>query len=264
MPLAALQRDFRSAVASGDAAIEAAVKPDALGRARRVAIYRNAVRANWRGALQAVYPVVLKLVGPAFFNEAANRYATSHPSTSGDLHDFGGHFGAFLASYPYAGDLPYLPDVARLEWAMHEAFHARDVEPLAIARLGDVAPDRYGDLVFRVAPCVRLIDTAWPALAIWEANQRDGDLPPGFELDGGGDWLLVRRDGYDATVEWLDHADFEFLSAVLAGESLAAAVERPAIAALDDPGAYLLGALQRFVPAGVLYDFTLTDTGAAD
>jgi len=271
MPLAALQRDFRAAIAGaaagasdGAAAIESAVRPDALGAARRVAIYRNAVRSNWRGALQAVYPVIFKLVGAAFFNEAANRYAESHPSTSGDLHDFGGKFGDFLAAYPHAERLPYLPDMARLEWALHESFHALDVEPVVLARLAAVPPDAYGNLAFRVAPSVKLLDTAWPIFAIWEANQREGDLPPDFELEGGGDWLMVRRDGFDAVVELLDHADFEFLSAGHAGETLAQAVERPGIASLDDPGAYLLAALQRFVPAGVLYDFTLVDTDSAD
>ena len=259
MPLAALQRDFRTAIADADPAIEAAVRTDALGAARRVAIYRNAVRSNWRGALQSIYPVVQKLVGPGFFNEAADRYAEAHPSASGDLHDYGARFGDFLAGYAHARELPYLPDVARLEWALHESFHAEDVEPLVLARLAAVAPDDYGNLAFRVAPCARLIDTAWPILAIWEANQGDGDLPLDFQLDGGGDWLLVRREGFEARIELLDHADFEFLSAGLAGETLAEAVERPAIATLDDPGAYLLAALQRFVPAGVLYDFSLRD-----
>lgn len=269
MPLAALQRDFHAALIAKPVAvadsetISAVVRQDALGAAHRVSIYRNAVRSNWRGALQAVHPVVQKLVGSAFFNEAADRYAEAHPSTSGDLHDYGSRFGDFLAGYPHARELPYLPDVARLEWALHESFHSRDVEPLALARLGAVAPDEYGNLAFRVAPSVRLIDTAWPIFAIWEANQGEGDLPPDFTLDGGGDWLMVRRDGFAPVVELLDPADYEFLSASLAGETLAQAVERPAIASLDDPGTYLLAALQRFVPAGVLYDFTLADTDAA-
>ena len=55
----------------------------------------------------------------AFFGEAARQYIVGHPSLSGDLNDYGGEFAQFLAAYPHAADLPYLPDVARLEWAIN-------------------------------------------------------------------------------------------------------------------------------------------------
>jgi hypothetical protein len=260
MKLDALQHSFRSAVTASDTAVESAVQPDALGASRRVSVYRNAVQSNWRSALANVYPVVLKLVGKSFFNEAADRYAEAHPSTSGDLHDYGGRFGDFLQTYAHASELKYLPDVARLEWAMHEAFHAEDVKPLQMAKLAAVAPEDYGNLQFAVAPWVRLIDTAWPILAIWEANQGDGDLPDDFDLHAGGDWLMVRRDGFECTIDWLEESDFQLLQACMAGATLAQAMDEPAIVELEDQSAYLLGALQRFVPTGVLYDFTLAES----
>jgi hypothetical protein len=136
------------------------------------------------------------------------------------------------------------------------------VTPLDLKRLALVPPASYGDLRFSVAPCVRLIDTGWPILAIWEANKAEGDLPDDFDLNSGGDWLLVRREGFDCMVQWLEEADFELLAGCLAGETLTEAFERPAIASLDDPGSYLLMALQRFVPIGVLYDFSLAESHA--
>jgi hypothetical protein len=90
-------------------------------RCDRIAIYRRTVFANYRNALAATYPVVKRLVGAPFFNTAVDSYVHAHPSASGDLNVYGDAFGDFLAAYPHAANLPYLPDVARLEWAIDEA-----------------------------------------------------------------------------------------------------------------------------------------------
>src|SRR5690349_19822275 len=55
----------------------------------RAAVYRRNVLANLHDALAAAYPVVRRLVGEAFFREAARQFTQAHPSTSGDLHAFG-------------------------------------------------------------------------------------------------------------------------------------------------------------------------------
>ncbi len=65
----------------------------------RVAIYRRNVLAALSGALEAAYPVTLRLVGAAFFLEAARTFARATPSTSGDLHAYGGEFPEFLSGY---------------------------------------------------------------------------------------------------------------------------------------------------------------------
>src|SRR2546423_667622 len=75
-------------------------------------VYRRNVLANLRGALAATYPVVARLVGSAFFDEAARRYALACPSASGDLNDYGASFADFLERYEQARSLAYLPDVA--------------------------------------------------------------------------------------------------------------------------------------------------------
>jgi len=108
----------------------------------RRAVYRRNVLENLHGALAAAYPVVRRLVGEAFFREAAERFARVHPSRSGDLHRFGEGYGQFLSRYPHAAGLPYLPGVARLEWAVCMALQAEEVVSCSIAalsRLGDDA-----------------------------------------------------------------------------------------------------------------------------
>ena len=94
--------------------------------AERIAIYRTALVANYRNTLSATYPVVKRLTGAPFFHAAVDAFVQRHPSTSGDLNVYGDAFPQFLATYPPAADLSYLPDVARLEWSIDEAQRAAD------------------------------------------------------------------------------------------------------------------------------------------
>jgi len=110
---------------------------------RNLAVYRATVSANYRAAMAATYPVVRLIVGGAFFDTAVDAYTAAFPSTGGDLNVYGGRFGDWLAAYPYAVHLPYLADVARLEWAIDEAARAADCE---------ATPARVLDALSRATP----------------------------------------------------------------------------------------------------------------
>ena len=140
--------------------------------ARHLQVYRNNVFESLVGALKAVYPVVERLVGTGFFAYAADGYIRHHPPASGNLHDFGDSFAGFLAGFEPARALAYLPDVARLEWAWHRAFHAADRAPLALERLAAVPPERYGQVRFRLHPSAQFIASDYPLLRIWRSTSR--------------------------------------------------------------------------------------------
>jgi hypothetical protein len=232
--------------------MESLLKPGALTEARRVEIYRHNVMSNLAGALADIYPVTERIVGNAFFHHAASAYARATPSISGDLNDFGGTWPAFIESWPHAAELPYLPDVGRLEWAMHRAFHAADVTPLDLARLAAVAEDDQGRLQFELHPSVSLISSPYPLSAIWRVNQPEylGDMA--IDWDGGGEQLCVRREGYAAVFDVLDVPSMRFLSAL----SCHAPLEAAAGAALAvDSNADLQAMLIGFVQAGVIAGF---------
>jgi hypothetical protein len=202
----------------------------------RIAIYRNTVRTNYRNALGATYRVVSQLVGEPFFHAAVDAYTLISPSTGGDLNVYGGSFGEFLATYPHARNLPYLPDVARLEWAMDEAGRAADVggTPEAIlAALGAIPAERVTSLRFALDPSCRLLTSPHPVLRIWQVHQpgRTGESSVAF--DSAADHLLVRREGNDVVVERLAPGLFALLRALADDEDLAAALDA-AVAAEPD------------------------------
>ncbi|HXZ10554.1 MAG TPA: DNA-binding domain-containing protein, partial [Paraburkholderia sp.] len=67
--------------------------------ARRIELYRGNLRANWRAALANAYPVLLALVGDAWFDALSLAYARTHPSQSGDLNRFGAALPEFIGTY---------------------------------------------------------------------------------------------------------------------------------------------------------------------
>jgi hypothetical protein len=201
-------------------------------------VYRNTVRANHRSALGATYPVVRALVGGPFFDTAVDAYADAHPSTSGDLNVYGAEFGEFLAAYPHATHLPYLGDVARLEWALDEAARAADVDvapQVVIAALKDATAEH--GLVLH--PSVRLLLSRHPVWRIWHVHQPEHTGDMSVALDEATGHVLVHREPGAIAVEQLPAAEWAFLQAARDGDALGRALER----ALDVDGDFDLGAV---------------------
>jgi len=231
------------------------VRDGKLSAARRLEIYRFNVLANLCGALKDIYPVVLAIVGEAFFQHAAEQFVRAYPSRSGDLNKFGAEWPSFLAAYPHATELPYLRDVATLEWAWHEAFHSAESPLFDLSRLAEVAPETQGTLQFVLHPSARLIQSRYPILQIWEVNQPAfaGDIEVVWDVPT--ECLLVHRDiadGVSVVIKQISDAGYAFLHAL----ERSAAFEEAATDALDvDAGFDLQGFLLESVQSGVVTDF---------
>ena len=241
--------------ASATHADAALIRAGKLSAVRRLEIYRFNVLANLCGALKDIYPVVLAIVGEVFFRHAAEDFVRAYPSRSGDLNNFGGEWPSFLAGYPHAAKLPYLPDVARLEWAWHEAFHAADAPLLDLQQLAAVPPEEHGVLQFSLHPSVRLIQSSCPILRIWEVNQPDFAGEVEVDWDVPAESLLVHRDsgdGVSVVIKRLSEAGCAFLHAL--GQR--ATFEEVATSAFDlDADFDLQGFLMESVQSGVIIDF---------
>ena len=215
-----------------------------------VAIYRRTVLANLHNALAATYPVVRRLVGNAFFREAAERFARAVPSASGDLNLYGEGFADFLARYPFARELAYLPDVAHLEWACHESFHAAEAAPLDVAALARVPAELHGAIRLVPSPCVRLVASSHPVLSLWEANQPGRDGTP--ESTSGAEHVLVSRIGGEVRPERITREEWHCVRALSAGLTLEESLDA---AGAHAGGEFLAPLLARLAARGALADF---------
>jgi hypothetical protein len=242
MPFEATIASFAGALVDPSQPAPAATqRRDGRSVDRRFAVYRNNVAVALIGALEARYPVVRRLVGDDFSRGMAGAFVAAEKPRSPALMLYGDGFPAFVASFPPAGAIPFLADVARLENAWVEAYHAAEADPLGLDALAAIAPDGLEALRFRPHPAARLLSFAHPAASIWAASQ-SADEPRRPEVWAAEEALVARPDT-DVFVRVLPPGGFAFAAALFSGATLG---EAATIAAADDfdPGAHLIGLIE--------------------
>lgn len=193
----------------------------------RLAVYRNTLYVNLLNVLKSAYPVTNKLVGEEFFTFLAQEYIKKYPSHSGNLEEYGAFMAVFLSVFPPVLSLPYLPDVAKLEWACHEAYHAEDTVEISVASLQKLAPESYENLRFTLHPSCTLLSSPYPLYRIWEVNQEGYVGEQSVALGAGACHLMIVRDkACVVKLLVIGKAEYHFLQCLQAGGRLYTAYEQ--------------------------------------
>lgn len=252
LSLAERQDRFARALLDPELPVPAGVAgPAGTVRAERFAVYRNNVAVGLTEALRSTFPVVNRLVGDAFFTVMAREHALRRPPQSPVLLAYGAEFPAFIAGFEPAESLPYLADVARLEWSWLDAYHAAEAAPLAIENLQNIPAAHLPGLRLTLHPSTRFLSLEHPALAIWRLHQGDSE-PDGLELEGGPEEVLITRPHALVETLHLPAGAHAFGKTVRAGGSIADA----AAAGLDaNAGLDLAGLLPLLFTAGAFSGF---------
>ncbi|AWL99559.1 DNA-binding domain-containing protein [Bradyrhizobium amphicarpaeae] len=201
--------------------------PNGKAAAKRYDVYRNNVTVSLIDALAAVYPAVQRITGVEFFRAMARFHVRGNPPTSPLLFEYGRDFPQFIEAYEHAQEMPWLADVARIERAWLDCYHARDAAPLSADRLSAVTPDRLADLVFVAHPATRCLRSQYAAVTIFAAH-RDGASPTHIDASTPEDALITRPD-FDVAVRRLPPGGAVFAAHLISGRPLGEA----AAAALD-------------------------------
>lgn len=255
--LADLQAEIGRALLGGDAGIVAEwIASDGIGPEARLDIYRHHVVTTLTEVLEAAFPVVVRLVDRRFFAYAADAHIRAHPPADPRLTEYGATFPDFLATFEPCRHLAYLPDVARLEWAMQRAAHAPDAAPIDGDALASVPPADLPNARLALHPSVAYVASPWPVDRIWRANQEDAEDAP-VDLAAGGAHVEIRRDeDGDVAMRALDPAAHALRAALAGGGTLAEA----ATAALAvDPALDLAGALADLVSSRILIGVSVSN-----
>lgn len=199
------------------------VPPGILGREgladdRRFAVYRNNVVVSLVDALQARFAVTCRLVGSEFFRAMARAYVGTHLPRTPLLMQYGDDLPDFVAAFEPAASVPYLADVARLERAWSEAYHAPDAaalppETLTTRRAAALLRSR-----LRLHPSLRLLRSPHPVATVWWAHQTAAEPAPPAAWPR--ENVLVVRPDAEVLVHLLPDGAFEFVAALAAGASL--------------------------------------------
>src|SRR5262245_48907071 len=200
-----------------DGALLDLIAADGLDPRARLAVYRHHVLTTLTAVLEAAFPVVSRLVDRRFFGYAADAFIRRHPPTSPCLAEYGAEFPGFLGDFAPCRHLGYLPDVARLEWALAAAANAADCSALTTGALAALPAAETSRLVLRLHPSVALLDSPWPVDRIWRANQPDADASLTVDVAAGGARLEISRRGDEAVFRQLPPATFALRRALHRG-----------------------------------------------
>lgn len=193
---------------------------DPAGRpaGRRFAVYRNNVVVGLTEALATAFPSVCRQLGADSFARLAGVFVRAHPPSSPLLMFYGDALPGFLAGFQPLADRPWAADLARLDLALRESYHAADAAALDAAAIAALPPDRLLAARVRLSPALRLVLSSFPLLDLWRAEGAPAEPPCGQDI-------LVLRPGFDPQPHALPPGGAGFVAALLAGRSLGEAMD---------------------------------------
>jgi len=220
---------------------------------KRFNVYRNNVFVSLIEALEGRFPAVCRLVGEEFFRAMARAFIENHPPRSPVLLHYGGEFPGFLDGFEPAESVPYLADVARLEWSWNEAYHAPDASPLCADEMSALASADIANATITLHPSLRSVASNFPVVTLWTAMTDETDLDENT-LDAGPEDALILRPELDVEVRQLPVGAVTFIASLGAGKTLLQAAEA---AGAENPEFDLSANLTGLMQCGAICDIAL-------
>lgn len=235
------QRNFAAALLDPDVPVPPGLLgPDLEPSEKRFNVYRNNVVAGLVEALKAEFRAVCRIVGDEFFAAMARVYVALEPPRSPIMLDYGESFPDFIGTFEPAKSVPCLRDVARLERAWMEAYHAAEAPPTDLALFATIDAQSVPQASFTLHPSVRVVSSSFPVVQIWLMNI-DGGVPEAVDILSGGEHALVARPVAEVEVRRVPAGAATFILSLAAGASVADAA---ALALDEDSDFDLAGALR--------------------
>jgi hypothetical protein len=142
-----------------------------------------------------------------------------------------------------------LVDLARLENAWVEAYHAEDATAATVGELAALSPDCLFGTRIAFHPAARLLRFATPAASVWASAQSSDD--PSAPAEGIGEDALITRPDCDVRVRVLPPLAYDFARRLREGATLIEAA-----VSLDDPtfdfGTHLIGLVDSGAVASII------------
>lgn len=218
LSLAALQSEFLKAL---EAQQQIEIFPGTAEQVKQsLKIYRRNRLQRQLQTLQAIYPVCERLVGSDFFKGMAQAYIAQTPSQVFDLNDYGESFSAFIKDYAPVQGLPYLADLAKLEWSWHRVSLAPFNKPLDVDVLQGLSDLQLQSLSFHLPAESKLLFSPYPLLALWQVHQENPENIESIALPREVNYLLIIMVYQEPSIIRLTEIEWTLLQAIQAKQTL--------------------------------------------
>jgi hypothetical protein len=199
-----------------------------LAAGERVGIYHGMYLLRMAEALESDYPALAHFLGETRWAALVRDYVLAHPSRSYTLNVLGRSLADWLGE---AGEMPrrgFCQDLARLEWAVTEAFDASETPRLTAPELEAVPPEAWSEVRLVPSAALRLVELRWNVNEWLDSAKDDNhDHPKPQRRDA---WVVVFRQSYAVYRRELSPSAFRLLRDLACGlpvgEALGTALRR--------------------------------------
>jgi hypothetical protein len=231
--------------------LEALVHGDQrLSAAERVEIYANAYFYRLLECLGEDFPATLAVLGEDNFAALVKEYLLEHPPTEPSILYAGLYLADFLNDHPFAERWPFIADLARLERAVLDVFHAADAPALGLETLHAVPSEDWPALKLRTHPAVEIVHSEWRIADLLHTVEqgREWTDPEHEEAS-----VLVWRQNALVNYRNLEPVERDALVIVSKGASFAAVCEAIATRSEEPNRVTLIGQLMaRWLADGII------------
>ncbi len=221
-----LQRQMAASIrgTSGEVPIDV-FRPSHLPEGDPLSVYRNHHQISLCAALAVTFPTIVRLIGEEAFRLLASRFLQAQPPVQPCLAEYGAAFGEHLDAETLVKGLPYLADIARLDWAINRAVTAPDVMALDAGLLGALSPDGLAELSVRAHPSLTLLCSNFPLSEIYQLAH-GADAAESITLESGSVRLMIWRHHNGTMTAPVSEHVFEALKGLACGGQIRSACEK--------------------------------------
>ncbi|HEY6552241.1 MAG TPA: DNA-binding domain-containing protein [Vicinamibacteria bacterium] len=171
-----------------------------LAPAERVAIYHGMYLLRMEEALASDYPALKHFLGDEGFFDLVRDYVQVHPSRNFSLNPLGRHLPEFVKSATGLKRPDFCHELARLEWAVAQAFDGPETPRLSEAQIAAVPPEAWETARLEPVGTFRLESFRYPVNDYLQTVVEDNHDHPKARLKDS--WIAIYR--RDFTVYRLD------------------------------------------------------------
>ena len=204
---------------------------DRLSAEDRVDIYANMYFYRILDVLKEDFPATLAMVGDDRFHNLVTGYLIEYPPEHFSIANAGKHFADFIDSHPIREEFSFLADLARMERALIDIFHAPDVAALDAEAMRAIAPTDWPALRLTRHPATLILELQWNVAAILRTIERGEEPSPPAQKPTS---MLVWRSRNCVYYREIDGAERDELEAIVAGCTFAEICEMIASASEEE------------------------------
>ena len=189
----------------------------------RVGVYHDMYLLRMEEALETDYPGLAHFLGSKRWSRLVEGYVDAHPSRSYTLNVLGRDLAEYVSRAPRISHAGFCRDLARLEWAITEAFDAAETPLLTEDALAAVPPEAWESARLVPTAAFRLLALDYNAPA-WLDTLRNEDHEHPLPRRRPG-WVAVCRRDYAVYRVPLTRPAHRLLGALAEGHTVGEAVE---------------------------------------